>query len=179
MEISKGEITTAKKLSERMVDVVPNDEVFRGAFAIATVRLGNLARYYLKALHLSLTGEKKPQFVPSDDTTAVNLEHILPVTPSDDWDISPDVAAANYRRLGNMVLMGAADNVKIGTSPSATNARLIRAARFRSPMMCQSIAGGDRRKSRNNKCGWLTWPQKSGLSSDVALFAVPRFRARL
>jgi hypothetical protein len=117
MEVSRREVTTAKKLAERMSEVVPNDAVFRAAFAIASVRQGHLARYYLKAIDLYLKGEPKPQLLPSEDTTALNLEHVLPVTPSANWDISADVAAAYYRRLGNMALLGAADNVRLGNKP--------------------------------------------------------------
>jgi hypothetical protein len=112
-EIYKKEITTAKKLAERMVDIVPTDPVFTAEFAVASVRQAPLARYYLRALDLHLKNEKKPQFVASDDTAAVNLEHILPVNPSHEWDVPPEVAEAYYRRLGNMALVGAAENVKM------------------------------------------------------------------
>ena len=97
-----------------MLDVVPNDEVFKRTFSVASVRRGNLARYYLRALELYMKDERKPQLVPTEDTTAVNLEHILPVNPSDDWNVSSEVAAAFYRRLGNMVLLNAKENVEIG-----------------------------------------------------------------
>ena len=116
MEISKKEITTADQLRERMSDLIPSDSVFQRAFTIATVRVGHLARYYLRALDLHIKGESKPQFVPSEDTAAVNLEHILPVTLSEGWDIQPEVAATSYRRLGNMVLLGAVDNVKVANN---------------------------------------------------------------
>lgn len=130
MEISRKEISTAKKLGERMIDVVPNDELFRRYFAIASVRQGNLARYYLKALDMHLKGEKKPQFVPSEDTTALNLEHVLPITPSAEWPIEPEVSAAYYRRLGNMALLGAADNVKLGNKSFREKRKVLKASPF-------------------------------------------------
>jgi Protein of unknown function (DUF1524) len=114
MEISNREITTAKMLSDKMVGVVPNNEVFKSTFSTATVRLARLARYYHRSIDLFLKDDPRPQFVPNDDTTAVNIEHILPVNPNDEWQITPDVAASYHRRLGNMVLLGAKDNVKIG-----------------------------------------------------------------
>ncbi|MCI4680246.1 DUF262 domain-containing HNH endonuclease family protein [Rhodoblastus acidophilus] len=113
-EITKGELTTAKQLKERMSEVVPNDEVFKRAFSSATVRKNNLARYYLKALELYVKDETRPQLLPNEDTSAVNLEHVLPVTPSEDWDIEPDIASAYYKRIGNMALLNSRQNVDLG-----------------------------------------------------------------
>ncbi len=112
--VSRGEITTAKKLREAMAESVPKDEEFKQSFAVASVKRDFLARYYLRALELHVKGEKKPQLLPSEDTTAVNLEHILPVTPSDAWKISDEMAEAYYKRIGNMVLLNAKENVGIG-----------------------------------------------------------------
>ncbi len=119
-EISAGEITTAKQLAERMVvkrgddPIVPSDAVFRAAFEVATVRRTHLARYYLRAIDLLLAGEKYPQFVPNEDTKAVNIEHILPVAPGAEWHVPPDVAEGHYKRIGNMCLLSSKTNVKIG-----------------------------------------------------------------
>ena len=44
----------------------------------------------------------------------INLEHILPQSPSAEWDIDSDTLKANYRRLGNMVLLRASENELIG-----------------------------------------------------------------
>lgn len=126
MEISKKKITTAKDLSRRMGEFVPNDEVFRKAFAIASVRRSQLARYYLRALELYVKEEPRPQFVPNEDVQAVNLEHILPVTPSDEWKIEDDVAQAYYRRIGNMVLLNTTDNVEIGNKNFAEKKQMFK-----------------------------------------------------
>jgi hypothetical protein len=113
-EISKREITTVDELAKKMVNIIPNDETFRASFEVATVRLMHLARYYLRAIDYYQKGEKFPQFVPSEDTQAVNAEHVLPITPDATWKIPPDIAASYYKRLGNICLMGTQDNVKIG-----------------------------------------------------------------
>ena len=73
-----------------------------------------LARYYLKKLDALMSGETEPQWVPSLETEVVNLEHIMPKVPNEHWNIEPDVAAANVKRLGNMVLMQATSNVAAG-----------------------------------------------------------------
>jgi Protein of unknown function (DUF1524) len=114
MEINEGKIKTAKALRESMADVAPIDTVFERAFANANVKRAPIARYYLRSIEMYLEDETNPQIVPSEDTNAVNLEHVLPVTPSQDWKVTPEVAAAYYKRLGNMVLLDAEANAKVG-----------------------------------------------------------------
>jgi hypothetical protein len=113
-DVSKGKITTAKELATAMGSSIPTDEQFKTEFATANVRRASLARYYLRALELYEKGEAKPQFLPSEDVAAVNLEHVLPINPGAKWDVTPDVAEAYYKRLGNMVLLLAKENTKIG-----------------------------------------------------------------
>jgi Protein of unknown function (DUF1524) len=129
-EVSRGEITTAKQLRERMADVVPNDETFKSAFSNATVRKTNLARYYLRALELYIKDEKEPQLLPNEDAASVNLEHILPVTPSNEWDVPTDVASAYYKRIGNMVLLNARQNVDLGNKTFSEKKPVLRASPF-------------------------------------------------
>lgn len=115
-EVSRGDITSAKQLREKMLDVVPGDVAFKDAFESISIRKTNLARYYLRSLELHVKEERRPQVVPSEDTLAVNLEHVLPVNPSNEWRIEPEIAEAYYRRLGNMVLLNAQKNVEIGNA---------------------------------------------------------------
>jgi hypothetical protein len=129
-EVARGTIASSKQLREMMIDVVPNDEVFKKAFATASIRKTNLARYYLRAIELHIRDERQPQLLPNDDTLSVNLEHILPVTPSAEWGISEDIASAYYRRLGNMVLLGAKDNVDLGNKPFSEKRAVLRASPF-------------------------------------------------
>ena len=113
-EISGKEIKTAKELADKMDQIVPNDEVFKSTFSVATVRRTINARYYLRAIDLYQKRDPYPQFVPNEDTKAVNLEHILPENPGPDWKVPSDVAANYYRRLGNLCLIRSVDNSKIG-----------------------------------------------------------------
>lgn len=119
MEISKKEIKTAQELSENMKSVVPNDEVFRVSFEIASAGRMHFVRYYLRAIELYLKEDPNPAFVPNEDPKAINIEHILPITPSTEWKIEPDIALSYYRRIGNMVLLDAMKNTKIGNKTFA------------------------------------------------------------
>jgi hypothetical protein len=113
-EISGREIMTVEQLADRMKTVVPNDEVFKTSFEVASASRMYLVRYYLRAIELYLKEDPNPAFVPNEDPKAINVEHILPITPGPQWKIDVDEAATWYKRLGNMVLLDAIKNTKIG-----------------------------------------------------------------
>lgn len=113
--VTKGKIKTAKELANEMVKDIPSDTQFQAAFTVATVSKSYLARYYLRALELKVKDNPEPELVPNEDTV-ITLEHVLPENPDrEGWtDISEDAALANYKRLGNMVLLQASKNSAIG-----------------------------------------------------------------
>jgi hypothetical protein len=111
---SKTEIRTAKSLSERMASNIANDRDFEDAFARAYVSKTKLARYYLGMLERTASGKDLPELVPNDDTTAVNLEHILPLN-SRDTDTTDFGESSDYTsRIGNLVLLNAKLNSAAG-----------------------------------------------------------------
>lgn len=119
MEVFEGSITTAKQLNAAMKDVVPTDAQFQAEFSTCRVTKATLARYYLRALELQYRGDAEPEFIPNEDQSSVNLEHVIPENPGKGWSIKPEVAAAFYKRLGNMALLKASKNSNIGNSPFA------------------------------------------------------------
>ncbi|MNT39681.1 hypothetical protein D3C72_1759490 [compost metagenome] len=56
------------------------------------------------------------ELIPNGNTAQVNLEHVLPVTPSEKWlkEWSADDAKAYQRRLGNMAILSSKINSTIG-----------------------------------------------------------------
>jgi len=113
-DVSVREIKTAEQLADRMKTVVPNDETFKTSFEVASASRTHLVRYYLRAIELYLKKDPNPAFIPNEDPRAINIEHILPITPGPGWEISSDLAAGWYKRLGNMVLLDASKNVELG-----------------------------------------------------------------
>lgn len=111
--VEEGKIADADGLLEKMRGVVPSDADFKTGFSVAKVSKNYLARYYLRSLESFLRNDSEPEFVPNEDTV-ITLEHILPENPSQDWGISRDVASAVFRRIGNMALLRASDNVLNG-----------------------------------------------------------------
>ena len=112
-EVSQGSITTSKGLAKCLADIVPSDAAFRAAFAEANVSKAHLARYYLRSLEMKSNNKSESELIPNDDGT-LNLEHILPRTPGGAWnDIKPEISKAFYKRIGNMVLLSAKQNVAL------------------------------------------------------------------
>ncbi len=104
-DIFNGEITTPNQFRKRIESIIPNDLKFRNAFAVATVTKTALARYYLRTLERVVKQEPTPWFNINDDREVIDLEHILPENPGDNYpNFSLEDAAAYVRRLGNMAL---------------------------------------------------------------------------
>lgn len=110
------DIRTAEELAKRMSPILADDTEFRMAFAMAKVSQAKLARYYLDALERKNVGDDdNAGLVPDDDTAKVNLEHIIPLNYQTHWnELDQDTASSVYNRLGNMVLLNAKKNSKIG-----------------------------------------------------------------
>lgn len=112
-----GEITTAAEIRKKVADTVPLDEEFHKAFETATVSKAQLARYYLRSLEMTAKGEATPWFIPNDDKQVINLEHILPQTPEDNWPQFDEEEVKIYaRKIGNMALMLAKTNSDLKSS---------------------------------------------------------------
>jgi uncharacterized protein with ParB-like and HNH nuclease domain len=95
---------------------LPTDALFKAEFSNATISKQKVARYYLRSIEDFLSGEKS-ELVPSTDTTRVNLEHILPSNPSQDWykNFTADEIRSYNNRLGNLALMSSRLNGNIGS----------------------------------------------------------------
>lgn len=113
-DIGTGKITKARELRDAMRDAVPSDAAFEAAFATARLSKGYLARYLLRAIDQTLRGDPTPEFVANDDYESVNLEHIIPVSPSTEWSITAEDAATAQTLIGNLTLLSSKTNVTIG-----------------------------------------------------------------
>jgi hypothetical protein len=110
-EVYKGTIKTWKELRARLSKVIPPDEQFRQAFETATVSKASLARYYLRSLEMAAKEEATPWFIPNDDRQTINLEHVLPEKPEENWpSFNEDQIRIFSKRIGNLVLLLAKSN---------------------------------------------------------------------
>ena len=104
-------LRSTRDLKTRLNGVTPGDEEFRSAFETTRVSKAQLARYYLRSLEMAARGDKDPWFIPTQDQSVVNLEHVLPKKPEGNWPRFTDDEAAMYvNRLGNQALLRASSN---------------------------------------------------------------------
>jgi len=116
-EISAGHIDTSGKMTERLIDIIPSDTEFENRFAIARVSRNDIARYYLRALELKEQGSREPEWTPPEQYP-INLEHILPEKPDDNWpNFDKSIVPTYHKRIGNMVLLKASVNSVVGNRP--------------------------------------------------------------
>jgi len=114
-DISDGKIKNTKQLKAALHTIVPTDIVFQQAFSTCRVTKQALARYYLVTLQKQSNSSYGSELVPNTDIDQVNLEHILPQTPSDAWgSIDLEAAKSLYKRLGNMTLLKSKLNSSMG-----------------------------------------------------------------
>jgi hypothetical protein len=108
-------LKTAKALAEQMSPNLAGDDEFKQAFSTAHVGQAKLARYYLDSMERKLVGEQHCDLVANEDTSIVNIEHVMPLNVTGEWnDGDPEVLANYARRLGNMVLLNARKNANLG-----------------------------------------------------------------
>lgn len=118
-EVGTGRITKARELREAMEKYVPSDAEFASAFATARVSRAHLARYYLRSIDKFTKDDPQPEFLPNEDAEQITLDHVLPLTPSDEWGVDESEAEAVQKMLGNLVLLRANQNRGLGNSSFA------------------------------------------------------------
>lgn len=114
-EITDGLVSTDKDISARMKDIVRTDSEFFEAFQTHRVSKERLARYYLRCIELARQGDAEADLGGIlEDTVRYNLEHIMPLTPSEEWNLPDDIIRSFSKRLGNMTLIDPDSNVVAG-----------------------------------------------------------------
>ena len=113
-KIMKGEIKNTKDLREFLKLVIPSDNDFKNQFISATVNKPRDARYYLRSIeNYKNKGESNapPELLVNSSADDVNLEHILPKNPEDNWSQFSAEEANEYKnRIGNLSLMRVISN---------------------------------------------------------------------
>jgi len=137
-EVTKKEITTAKHLAKAMEGIIPSDTVFRGAFERHKVTKAALARYYLRCLEHAKRNDEFPHLAEFEaPESQANLEHIMPETAEAAWRVPRELVDANYKRLGNMCLLGAKQNVAAGNLPFLEKRHLYKESPY---LLAQDVA---------------------------------------
>jgi hypothetical protein len=113
-KVFNGTIATNVALIAQLKPLTPTDGQFRVAFETATVSNRKLSRYYLRALEMTAKGESEPWHIPNDDQSVINLEHILPERPGNNWpQFSEDEVKIYKNKIGNLALLRASENADL------------------------------------------------------------------
>ena len=119
--IFSGKTADAATVKTDLRTLTPTDGVFTAAFENASISSRKLARYYLRSMELAAKSEPEPWHIPNDDKSAINLEHILPEKPEENWpQFSDEQVKLYYKRIGNLCLMRASDNSTAKSAGFAT-----------------------------------------------------------
>lgn len=110
-KVAAGEVETADDLRAQLEGITPGDEEFTEEFRAARVSNARLARYYLRSMEMAAKDEPEPYFVLHEDREIINLEHVLPRKPEENWpQFSEEDVRRLATRLGNQALMRHGDN---------------------------------------------------------------------
>jgi len=109
-EVYLGTKTTAVELGDE-ASIIPPDSQFRDAFRTARVSSAKLGRYYLRSIEYSAKDSSDPFYLVNDDQQVINLEHVMPLRPEDNWpDTDAETVRTYGKRIGNLTLLRAAAN---------------------------------------------------------------------
>ena len=119
VKVRGGTIKDTADLRQELATTIPDDKTFQEAFERARMTRPRIARYLMIALQKETSGEAEPELVPNDNEDEVNLEHVLPKSPTAaDWPSFTSEEAANWvHRLGNLALLAKGPNGRIGNKP--------------------------------------------------------------
>lgn len=127
--LADGTLTTDGELIGALARVYPSDEKFKASFVEKVFTKGKtrLARYVLAELERQSGGASV-----DPDNDAISLEHVLPLSPGQNWDAFRDQdieAMSGY--LGNMALLRRGTNNALGNADWATKRPVLEASEYK------------------------------------------------
>lgn len=130
-KLTEGEYTHLAEILAALGDVYPDDRNFKAAFTAKTLKTTNsrnkkVVRYILFALEKQRSGQDF-----DFESSAYNLEHILPEHPAQDWDhLDDNQQERSIYRLGNMTPLETGINRDLGNVGYALKREAYRASQF-------------------------------------------------
>lgn len=134
------EIKTIDDLTRESENLIIKDSEFQSAFEVAKVGTAKLARYYLRSLEITASGQDNPEYIPNDGSV-INLEHIMPESITEAWPrITQQNIDSHRTRLGNLALMKAIRNNQIGNQSFEIKKEVYKESAY---LLTQNIADCD------------------------------------
>jgi len=122
-KVFSGELTTAQKIWDNLKSIVPKDYEFRNDFKAYSEATAAKARYILAQIEIvkwqKVNPGKDVEKTPCSNPSILNLEHILPKNPSNEWGsiIAADktIVQECLNSIGNLCLLSAKVNKQLGS----------------------------------------------------------------
>ncbi len=129
--ISRGDHSLISEIMVSLRPVYPDDKQFRLNFGeksigVAQTRNKRVVRYILFELEQQASGNRL-----DFEDSRITLEHICPLNPEDGWDqFGEGGLDAQTSRLGNMALLEASPNRKVGNADYEAKRTVFASSRF-------------------------------------------------
>ncbi len=122
-EIREGRLKSVAAIGKQAT-FIPTDREFEARFATLSISKHALARHYLAKLEGASVG--KPELIPNPNADELNLEHVLPKSPEENWPgVTADAHDAFARRLGNLALLQSDKNSALGNAAFADKKKVL------------------------------------------------------
>lgn len=129
-KIFSGELKTPQAIWDQLSSIVPKDDEFKNDFKAYAEATAAKARYILIQLELVKWRKDNPgkgiEKTPCSDPSILNLEHILPENPSNEWNkivvADKKIVSECLHNIGNLCLLNTKANKKVGSSSFSTKA---------------------------------------------------------
>jgi uncharacterized protein with ParB-like and HNH nuclease domain len=116
--IASDRFKSTRAVWERLSTILPSDDEFEDDFSKYVETKPAVARWILRELEIQKWIDENPsrsvQTAPLTDADLVNLEHILPKNPNQEWkhtlSTDKDIVADCLNRLGNLCLLDKPSN---------------------------------------------------------------------
>ncbi len=116
-----GELTTPAQIFAVLKPIYVADERFEHDFALLELSASSVRKRLVRYILLRLEADRSERSLDAE-TDSGSIEHILPENPGPDWDeaIPAEHWASAVYRLGNLTLLEASSNRRIGNEAYAT-----------------------------------------------------------
>ena len=126
------EVKVADELRNELLKFTPSNTEFLQAFATARVSNRKLARYYLRSLEAAADSVIQPWYIPNDNSSEINLEHVLPEKTEGNWpQFSEEERGQYWKRIGNLCLLKSRDNSTLKSSPYSDKKSVYKNSEYR------------------------------------------------
>ena len=104
-------------LEKELKEIKPSPELFKEHFMKLSYKNSKKSRMLVKYIFEKINDTKNNYKEHSIDFNVVNIEHLLPQKPNQDWNLTLEEIKPYVDKLGNLTILSHKINSKLGNSP--------------------------------------------------------------